>query len=76
MAGAAWLAVLAAGVWSALARRNGSGALRSEMTEHYATQADLYRVEATLVRWMVGSVLGAVGATAAITFGLLRLIYS
>ena len=74
--GAAWLVALSVGTWVNLKRRNGSGVLRSEMTEHYATRADLYSVEATLVRWMVGSVLFAVAATASITFAFLRLISS
>ena len=70
-----WLSVLSAALWIALLRGNGSGALRAEMTEHYATRADLHVVESNLVRWMVGSVIGAVGATAVITFGIGRLIY-
>ncbi len=73
--GLAWLAALSAAVGFSLTRRNGSGALRNEMTEHYATRADLRLVEANLVRWMIGSVLGAVGTTAAITFALGRLLY-
>ena len=45
-----------------------------ELTEHYATKADLHQLEATLVRWMVGSILGAVSLAAVITFSLGRLI--
>ena len=73
-AGVAWLSVLSAAVWVSLTRRNGSNRLRTEITEHYATRADLHEMQANLVRWMVGSVMGAVVATAAISFGLGRLL--
>ena len=39
--------------------------LREELRTHYATKADIANLEARLVKWMVGLMVGAVAAATA-----------
>ena len=42
--------------------------------EHLATKADLHALETRLTRWMVGAMIGSVGAAAAITGVIVSLV--
>ena len=42
--------------------------------EHLATKADVWSLEARLVKWMVGTVLGGMAAAAAIGVAASRLL--
>ena len=47
--------------------------LRTEIVTHYATKADLHSLEARLVKWMIGLMLGSVGTAVAIAVAADRL---
>ena len=47
--------------------------LRTEIVTHYATKADLHSLEARLVKWMIGLMLGSVGTAVAIAVAVDRL---
>ena len=48
--------------------------LESHFREMFATKVDLYQMETRITRWTVGAVMGSIGAAAAITFTIARLV--
>jgi hypothetical protein len=47
--------------------------LRDELRTHYATKADIANLEARLVKWMVGLMIGSVAAATALAVLVERL---
>lgn len=53
--------------------RSEMNLLRNEMVTHHATKADLHALEARLVKWMIGLMIGSVGTAVSIAVAADRL---
>ena len=54
--------------------RNEFDRLRQELQDHYATKEDLAKLEARLVKWIIGMMLGSAGLATTLAIFIQRLI--
>ena len=54
--------------------RDSEARLESHFRDMFATKADLFQMETRITRWVVGAVMGSIGAATAIAFALARFV--